>query len=121
MNKLEQLEHLRFEDIPHRPMITPTIDQFILDPKSKQDKVKVTNLKNLPKLQIFQFGKKTLYMRHTFWSGLIRCAIWNESDNCRRYKVGTILFTDGQKDRRMDKVYPQCNPFNFIERGIIRM
>ena len=32
-------------------MITYTIDQFIVDPKSKQDKV--TNLKNLPKLQIF--------------------------------------------------------------------
>ena len=32
---------------------TASIDQFILDPKSKQDKVKVTNLKNLPKLQIF--------------------------------------------------------------------
>ena len=36
-------------------MITHTIDQFILDPNSKQDKVKVTNLKNLPKLQIFEF------------------------------------------------------------------
>ena len=65
----EQLEH-------RRPMITHTIEQFILDsklilltsshwiqahtveqfildPKSKQDKVKVTNLKNFPKLQIF--------------------------------------------------------------------
>ena len=30
-----------------------TIDQFILDPKSKQDKVKATNLNNLPKVQIF--------------------------------------------------------------------
>ena len=38
-----------------------TIEQFILDPKSKQDKVKVTNLKNLPKLQIFEFWKKNLY------------------------------------------------------------
>ena len=27
-------------------MITHTIDQFILDPKSKQGKVKITNLKN---------------------------------------------------------------------------
>ena len=33
------------------------VDQFILDPKSKQDKVKVTNLKNFPKLQIFKFCK----------------------------------------------------------------
>ena len=33
-----------------------TIEQFILDPKSKQDKVKVTNSKNLPKLKIFVKG-----------------------------------------------------------------
>ena len=51
--ELEQLEYLRSEDTPCHPMITHTIDQFILDPKSKQDKVKVTNLKNLPKLNIF--------------------------------------------------------------------
>ena len=41
------------EDTPYRPMITHTIGQFILDSKSQQDKVKVKNLKNLPKLQIF--------------------------------------------------------------------
>ena len=45
----------------------------ILDPKSKEDKVKVTNLKNSPKLQIFEFWNGH-YMRHTFWSCLIRCA-----------------------------------------------
>ena len=55
--KPEWLEHLRSEDSPRRPMITHTIDQFILDPKSKQDKVKVTNLKNFPKLQIFEIWK----------------------------------------------------------------
>ena len=32
--KLEQLEPLRSEDTPRRPMITHTIDQFILNPKS---------------------------------------------------------------------------------------
>ena len=32
--KLEQLERLRSEDTPRRPMITHTIDQFILNPKS---------------------------------------------------------------------------------------
>ena len=52
-NKLEQLECLPSEYTRHRPMITHTIDQFISDLKSKQDKVKVTNLKNLPRLQIF--------------------------------------------------------------------
>ena len=37
---------------------------FILDPNSKQDKVKVTNLKNLPKFQIFEFWKKSLCATH---------------------------------------------------------
>ena len=33
-SQLEQLECLRSEDTPRRPMITHTIDQFILNPKS---------------------------------------------------------------------------------------
>ena len=56
--KLEQLERLRFEDTPRCPMITHTIDQFILNPKSilltgsyripSQNKVKAEKLaKNL--------------------------------------------------------------------------
>ena len=32
--ELEQLERLRSEDTPRRPMITHTIDHFILNPKS---------------------------------------------------------------------------------------
>ena len=42
-------------------MITHTIDQFILNPNSKQDKANVTNLKNLPKLQNFLILKKKKY------------------------------------------------------------
>ena len=45
----------------------------ILDPKSKDDKVKVTNFKNSPKFQIYRF-LNVHYTRHTFWSCLIRCA-----------------------------------------------
>ena len=45
----------------------------ILDPKSKEDKVKVTNLKNLPKFQIFEFWNAH-YTRHTLWCCSIRCA-----------------------------------------------
>ena len=47
-------------------MITHTIDQFILNPNSKQDKANVTNLKNLPKLQNFLILKKknTLHATH---------------------------------------------------------
>ena len=52
----------------------------ILDPKSKEDKVKVTNLKKSPKFQI-----------------------WNGSDEYSwRYRADTILSTDGQTDRQTD-------------------
>ena len=57
----------------------------ILDPKSKEDKVKVTNLKNSPKFQIFVFWNKH-YMQHTF------CIV----EYCWGYRADTILSTDGQ-------------------------
>ena len=57
--KLEQLERLRSEDTPRRPMITHTIDQFILNPKSilmtssyriqSQNKVNAKKLEKLAK------------------------------------------------------------------------
>ena len=56
MYKLEQLECLRSEDTRRRPMITHTIDQFVLNPTSKQDKVKNTNL-NVRKLRILNCDK----------------------------------------------------------------
>ena len=74
-NKPEQLEQLRSEDTPHRPMITHTIDHFILDPKPillttsywipRQNKTKSTFhiLKNLPKLQFYEF-----WNRQTRWN-----------------------------------------------------
>ena len=59
LSKLEQLERLRSEDTPRRPMITHTIDQFILNPKSilltssyqipSQNKVKAEKLEKLAK------------------------------------------------------------------------
>ena len=79
----------------------------ILDPKSKEDKVKVTNLKNLPKFQKFKFWNKH-YTRHTFWSCLIRCAnmkwirrvllkIQSGHDSVHRRTDGrTDRWTDGQ-------------------------
>ena len=77
----------------------------ILDPKSKEDKVKVTNLKKSPKFQIFEFWNEH-YTRHTFWSCLIRCAnmkwirwvflkIRSGHDSVHRR-------TDGRTDRRTD-------------------
>ena len=62
--KLEQLERLRSEDTPPPPPPPPHDYPYywlILDPKSKEDKVKVKNLKNLPKFQIL---KQTLHMAH---------------------------------------------------------
>ena len=78
----------------------------ILDPKSKEDKVKVTNLKNSPKFQIFKFWNGH-YTRHTFLSCLIRCAnmkwirwvllkIQSGHDSVHRRTDG---WTDGRTDR----------------------
>ena len=57
LSELEQLERLRSEDTPRRPMITHIIDQFILNPKSilltssyqipSQNKVKAKKLEKL--------------------------------------------------------------------------
>ena len=91
----------------------------ILDPKSKEDKVKVTNLKSSPKFQILEFWNGH-YTRHTFWSCLIRCAnmkwirwvllkIQSRHDSVHR-----------RTDRQTDKVIPVYPPFNFVEAvGII--
>ena len=77
-----------------------TTDRFIFDPKSKQDKVRVTNSKNLPKLQIF---KNPLHVTH-FLKLLDKIVKWNgSSEYCRRYRVDTILSTDGQSDRQTDR------------------
>ena len=63
--ELEQLECLCSEDTPRRLMITHY--RVIWDPKSKEDKVKVTNLKNLPKFLILT---QTLHAKHrrTRWN-----------------------------------------------------
>ena len=83
---------------------------FILDPKSEQDKVKVTNLKNLPKFKIFYL----LYTRHNLLKFLDKMCKWNGSGKyCWRYIADTILSTDGQTDK-VKSVYP---PFNFVEAG----
>ena len=90
---------------------------FILDPKTKQDKVKVTNLKNLPKLQIFQFWTK-FYMQHT-WSFLIRCVnikwiwwvLWKIQSGHHFVYRWTDRGTDGWRDRQSETSIP---PFNFV-------
>ena len=73
----------------------------ILDPKSKDDKVKVTNFKNSPKFQIFEFWNGH-YTRHTFWSCLIRCAnmkwIWWVLLKIQSGHDSVHRRTDGQGD-----------------------
>ena len=67
--KLECLQSEGYRTPPHDYLYY----WVILDPKSKEDKVKVTNLNNLPKFQIFEFWNKC-DARHTFWNYLIKCA-----------------------------------------------
>ena len=96
----------------------------ILDPKSKEDKVKVTNLKNSSKFQMFEFWNRH-YTRHTFVSCLIRCTnmkwirwvllkIQSGHDSVHRRTDGQ---TDGRTDGRTDKVIPVYPPINFVEAG----
>ena len=91
----------------------------ILDPKSEEDKVKVTNLKNSPKFQIFNF--ETNITRNTpsevAWYDM---QTWNGSDEyCWRCRADTILSTDGQMDRRTDgrlwRIWSQL-PWNKLHR-----
>ena len=74
---------------------------FILDPKSKEDKVKVINLKNLPKFHIFLFWNKH-YMWHTFWSCLIIYAnmkwIWQVLLKIQSGHYSVHRQTDGQSE-----------------------
>ena len=124
-NKLEQLERLCSKDTPRRLMITP-YHWVILDPKSKEDKVKVTNLKHSPKFQIFEFWNGH-YTRHTFLSCLIHCAnmkwirwvllkIQSGHDSVHRRTDGQ---TEGRTDGQTD-VIPVYPPFNFVEAGGIK-
>ena len=88
----------------------------ILDPKSKEDKVKVTNLKNSPKFLIFEFWNGH-YMQHTFSICLIRCAnmkwIWWVLLKIQSGHDSVHRWTDGQTE----KVKPVYPPFNFVEAG----
>ena len=105
--KLEQLDHLHSEIPPPspRPYDYP-------------------NSKNLPKIQILEFCNN-LYMRHTFWRCLIRCAnmkwirllSWKIQNGHGFVHRRTDVYgeidciinwqTDGQMDgRRVKPVYP---------------
>ena len=110
LQQLEQLERLCSKNTLYY--------WVILDSKSKEDKVKVTKLKNLPKLQILKFWNKH-DTRHTFWSCLIRCTnmkwirrvlfrIQSGHDSVHRRTDGRA---DVQTEGRTDEVNPVYTPF----------
>ena len=74
-------------------------------PMSKQDKVKVTHLKILPKIQILVFCKN-LYRGHTFGSSLIRWMCKYEMDLASIVEATAQTWfcpqINGQMDRRTD-------------------
>ena len=85
----------------------------ILDPKSKEDKVKVTNLKKSPKFQNFQFWNGH-YTRHTFSSCLIRCA---NMKWIRWVFLKTQSGHDSVHRRRDGQGDTSIPPINFVEAG----
>ena len=95
-------------------MSTHTIDQFILDPKSKQGKVKVTNWKNWPKLQIFNL-EKAIQTKDIVKLLDKMCIYETSGEYCRGYRADTILSTDGQTDK-VKPVYPSSTS---LTEGII--
>ena len=103
------------EDTPRRLMITHSIESY-LDPKSNEDKVKVTNLKNLPKFQIF---KQTLHVTHLLklLDKMCKYEMDPTSTVENTERTGFCPQTDRQTDRQTDKVKPVYPPFNFVEAG----
>ena len=95
----------------------------ILDPKSNEKKVKVTNWKNLTKLHIFLILKQTLYVAHCLQLldkmckfEMILMSIVEDTGQTR-FCPQTDRQTDGWMDWQMDKVKPVYPPFNFLAVG----
>ena len=87
-----------------------------MDPKSKEDKVKITNLKNSPKFQIL---KRALHATHLL--KLLDKMCKYEMDLMSivedTERTGFCPQTDRRTDGQMDKVIPIYPPFNFVEAG----
>ena len=91
---------------------------FILDPKSKQDKVKVMNLKILRKIQILEFCKNPLHMTHfmklldMIYMKWIQHVLLEDTEQTQFHL---------QMDRQKDVCETSIPPFNFVEAGGIMM
>ena len=84
-----------------------------MDPNSKEDKVKVTNFNNLPKIQILWILKQTLHATHLL---MLLDKMWNRSEKYYwRYRADTILSTDEPTDRRT--MWNQYTPFQLCWSG----
>ena len=91
----------------------------ILDPKSKEDKVKVTNLKKFVKISNFLILKRALHATH-----LLKLL-----DKMCKYEMDPMSIvedtertrfcpqTDRRTDGQTDKVIPVYPPINFVESG----
>ena len=97
----------------------------ILDPKPKEDKVKATNLKNLPKFQNFWILKQTLHATHLLKLLDKMCkyemdptSIVEDTERTRFCpQRQTDRRTDGRPNGQTDKGEASTPPFNFVEAG----
>ena len=86
---------------------------ILLSPKSKEDLVKVTNLKNLPNFWNFEFWKK-YYLQHTFLSCIIIYAnmkwiqrvLWKTQSRHNSVHRWTDRRTDGWTDGQGETSMP---------------
>ena len=90
----------------------PAFYWFILHPKSKQDKMKITNFKNFSKIQILEFLEQTLW--HTFCSCLIRCLNMKWIQKVL-LKIQTQFHP--QTEGQMDNMKPEYSPPTSLKRG----
>ena len=88
---------------------------------SKQDKVKVTNLKKLPEIEILQFYNPTLHARHSL--KLFNKMFQYEMDPTRTADATEQTRDAGQMDRRPDRQTDRrsetiITPNNFAVQGV---
>ena len=111
LNQLEQLECLRSGDTPTASWLPILLSHIGSQVKRRQSQS--YKFKEFAKISNLIWNKH--YMRHTFWSCLIRCAnmkwirwvllkIWSGQDSVHR-----------RTDRQTDNVKPLYPPFNFLE------